>query len=336
MDLNAVLAPLRRLDLERMVGLRPSIPPVAVEFDRDEMVLVRLRRRRGGATLESHGSREMPGRETAPSILRPNLGAPEEVTRRVRELFEATGTRPGRISVILPDNLAKVALISLPERPPSRKQLDELVRFRIRRSVPFRLDDAAISYQILPGTDRDVPLLVAIMLRSVVEQYEQVFETVGARPGLVDLSSLSLLNLCRREIDRGGGDGRDVALLNCARGYFTLIIVRAGRIVFFRCKTVAVPEDDPAAPDSILARELTGSMSYYQEKLGGQGIGAILVRTVSAPFGPLAALLDRLGLGGARPLDPGAALSLAKGLRLETAVGQRIAPALGAAAGRGD
>lgn len=333
--LTAVLESLRGLDLERWAGLRPSYPPVAVEIDRREMVLVRVQRRgRGRPSLEGHNTRPMPEHAVGTSMFRPNLGAPDQAIVRVRELFEATGTRPGRISLVVPDNLARVSLMTFPERPPNRKHVEEMIRFKLRRAVPFRLEEAVISHQVLPSSGRELNLLVALMLRSVVEQYEQVLEAAGARPGLVDLSTLSLFNLCRLDLERHGSSGRDVALLNCARGYFALIISRNGRLLFYRCKTHGQAGQESGLDDSVLARELATSLSYYQEKLGGEGIAATLLRTVSAPVDAMAPLLDRLGFGEVVPIDPFRGVSVPGGVAVDPALGHRIAPALGAAAGK--
>lgn len=329
--LKSVVEDLRHLDLERMAGLRPSCPPVAVEIDRREIVLVRLQRgRRGNPVLEAHQVRMVPDHSVGASIFRPNLGSPEEFVQKVRDLFEGTGTRPGRVSLVLPDNLAKVSLITLPERPASRKQLLEIIRFKLRRSVPFRLEDSLISHQVLPSEGKELTVLVALMLRAVVEQYEQVLESIGARPGLVELCTLSLFNLCRAGMAKVA-DGRDVALLNCAYGYFALIIVRDGRLIFYRCKSLGLREDENQELDSVMARELASSFSYYQEKLGGQGIGKIFLRSLALPPDEVAGLVDRVGFGEVVAVDPSSALGLANGLRLDPAVGQRIAPAVGAA-----
>ena len=85
---------------------------------------------------------------------------------------------------------------------------------------------------------------------------------------------------------------------------------------------------------AIRARELVSSLSYYQEKLDGQGIGTTLVRTVSEPLDQLAGVLERSGFGKAVPVDPAAALGLGQGVRMDTAMAHRIAPSVGAAAGR--
>lgn len=333
--LSDLIDRLRGLDLERMAGLRPAYPPVAVEMDRNEMVLVRLkRRRRGQPTLEAHQVRPMPEQAGAGSILRPNLVSPQEVAKRVRELLETSGTRPGRISLILPDNLAKVSLLSLPERPASRKQLEEIVRFKVRRSVPFRLDEAAWSYQLLPGENGGIHVLVVLLRRGVVEQYEKVFESVGARVGLFDLCTPNLFNLCRAKIVATAKAGVDAALLNCTPSYFSLLIVRGERLIFYRCKSYAVTDDAAQGHNGVMARELASSLSYYEEKLSGQGIGTVYLRSVAEPFEEVEGLLGKLGIERVERVDPAGSLELVEGLRLDPDVGQRIAPAVGAAAGR--
>ena len=332
-----ILAPLRRIGLERVLELRPNWPAVALELDRGELSLVRVRNKRGKSALEAHAVRTLPARAVGASIFRPNMGDPDELKARVRELLETTGTKPGRISLVLPDNLAKVSLVNLPDRPASRKQLAEFLRFKLRRSVPFRLEDAVLSWQIIPEPGKGTTVLVAVMLRSVIEQYESVLEALGAKPGLVDLCTPSLFNLCRGDLTAASADGQDVALFNATRTYFSLLIVRQGRPIFFRCKTLMAPEEDaPPQPVSTtaLARELVTSLSYYQEKLDGQGIGTTLVRTVSEPLDLLGEVLERSGFGKPVPVDPASALGLGQGVRMDAGMAHRIAPSVGATAGR--
>jgi len=332
--LDDIIATVRNLDLEKLRGLRPNYPPVAVEINHREMVLVRLKRRRGRAYLEAHQVRPLPEATVGSSMIRPNLGSPETVAQKVRELFEASGTRPGRVSLVLPDNLAKVTLLTLPERPSSRKQLVELIRFRLRRAIPFRLDDAALSYQLLPTSGKEITVLVALMLRSVIEQYERVFKAVGARPGLVDLCTANLFNLCRTGLAEASRGSRDVALFNGSGTYFSLLILRGEKLVFYRCKSYAGGNGDLHGPNGVLAREINSSLSYYQEKLGGEGIDTVFVRSVE-PMEHVTRLLESLAFRHVVPVDPTTALTLADGLHLDPDVAQRIAPAVGAAAGRG-
>jgi Tfp pilus assembly PilM family ATPase len=325
----------RGLDVERALGLRPAWPGLALELEGTKLVAVRLRRRRRGvAQLEAFHVGEL-GRPAVPAtIFETETGPGEEFGARVAEALAAVGARPGRVSLVLPDNLAKVSLLHLPEKPPGRKQLLEIIRFKLHRAVPFRFSEAAVTWQVLPSDGPGVVLLVALVRRSLVECYERALRGIGARPGLIDLCTANLLNLCRSRID-GASDG-DVALLNCTPHYFTLLIVRSGSLIFYRCKSYAVGEgaSGPPGMNGMLAREVANSFSYYEEKLQGRGVSTLLVRSVAAPFEALAGSLASLGVEHVVPIDPMADVTLEAGRVLDPVVGQQIAPAVGAAVGR--
>jgi hypothetical protein len=331
-----ILDRLRAMEPEAALGLRPPYPPVAVQVSPGEVALVRVKkRRRGKPLLEAHQVRPIESPVIPPSIFHPVTGSADELTGRLQELFEHSGTRPGRISLVLPDNLAKVTLLQLPERPSSRKHLQELVRSKMRRAVPFKLEDAVISHQLLPGKGRETSVLVVLVRRSLVERFENALSSLGARPGLVDISTPNLINLRRDVLGGNGADGLDAGLLNCARNYFSLVITRGGRLIFFRCKTFAIDEEAASGPNGVLVREIATSFSYYREKLAGQGVGKVLVRTVSTPFDEIAEKLGGLGVDDVQALDITRGIDLEQGVQLDADTAQRIAPAVGAALGRG-
>ncbi len=341
---DPIVSMFKRFDAEAFLEFRPSFPPVAVEIDREAMTLVRVRNRRRALpvldafrcvpTVEPGLAHEANANGNGATTFRPNLAPIDELAAQARDLFARSGTRPGRVSLVLPDNLAKVSIVTLPERPPTAKQLREVLKFKLRRSVPFKLEDAVISSYPLPGPGPEQHLLVAVMLRSVIDHYEAAFEAVGARPGLVDLCTPSLFNLVRPDLVKAAASGEDAALLNCTRQYFTFMILRKDRIVFFRCKTYAGGEEaDDAARVAVMARELASSLSYYTDKLEGGGIGTVFARAVSPGLDEVVGVLDRLGVGSVRAVDAAAAVD-PNGTRFEPVDGQRLAPALGAAHGR--
>jgi hypothetical protein len=334
--LTTTIARLRGLDLERALGLRPPYPPVAMEIEPHRLALVRVkRRRRQLPLLEAHAARKLTEDSVPASIFQPVPAASEELAGTLKDLFEASGTRPSRVSLVLPDNLAKISLLRLPERPASRRQLEELVRAKMRRSVPFRLEDASFSYQVMSGESRDVAVLVVLVRRALVERFERPLEALGARVGLVDICTPNLLNLFREQLDSASLAGGDAALLNCARNYFSLVIVREGKLIFFRCKTFALGNESSAGPNGMLVREVSNSFSYYQEKLAGAGIKTILVRDVNPTTDELQARLADLGCESIEPIDLLTRLELGEGLQLDRQACLSIASALGAAAGRG-
>jgi hypothetical protein len=332
-SLTQIVDRVRGINLERALGLRPPYPPVVIELDSEEVRLLRMKRRRGGRLLlEAHSARPLPAGSIPDSIFHPVTVATTELTSNLRSLFEHTGTRPGRVSLLLPDNLAKISLLQLPERPGSRRQLDELVRSKMRRAVPFRLEDSRLSHQLLPGDGSGVSVLVVVVRLAVVERLERALEAVGARTGLVDICTPNLLNLCRGGLSEAAHDGKDTALLNCTRHYFSLVIVRNGRLIFYRCKTFAQIEE--TGPNGVLVREVANSLSYYREKLSGEGVGTIFVRSLVAPADEVGDKVRPLGCSRIERVDPATTIDLADGVSLDPQLAQRLAGAVGAAVGR--
>ena len=153
------------------------------------------------------------------------------------------------------------------------------------------------------------------------------------RAGLIDISTPNLINLCRPRLDAASEGGGDVALLNSTATYFSLVIVRGGRPIFFRCKSIG---DDAAGPDGngVLVREMAGSLSYYREKLAGRALTTVLVRSRTGAFETIAAKLRRLELDRVEPVCAEEGLDPA-GRPVDPLLALRLAPALGAAMGRG-
>lgn len=348
--MSALAAAMERLGadrLERALGLRPRYPGVSLGIDSERLALVRVRARRGKATLEAMKSVPLaPGSIPAAMFQTQRIDVPA-LAKRFSELFAATGTKPGRVSLVMPDNLSKISLIHLPERPAGARQLEELIRTKMRRAVPFRLDEARIAWQELPSDDRSVTVLVVLVRRALIEQLEAAVEAAGARVGLIDISTPNVINLCRPRLEELGGSA-DVALLNGTSTYFSLAILRGPQLIFFRCKSYAAHDADadagadapapaPAAAQAptngVLAREVANSLAYYTEKLQGSGIAAVCVRSVGAPFEEMRAKLARAGLSDVVPVEPLRAVE-AGGLRVDDDELQRLAPLLGAAAGR--
>lgn len=326
---------LKSLEPEAVLGLKPPYPPVALQITPGEVALVRVkRRRRGRPLLEAHLVRPIPEPCIPASIFQPPSGSAEELAALLGELFERSGTRPGRVSLILPDNLAKISLLPLPERPASRRHLEALVHSKMRRAVPFKMDEACLTYQLLPGDGREAAVLVVLVRRSLVERFERALESLGARPGLVDISTPNLMNLYRGSLNGAAGNSGDAGLLNCTRNYFSLVLVRDGRLIFFRCKTFAIEEAIQQGPNGMLVREIANSLSYYREKLAGDSVGKVFVRSVVTSFDEIAGKLVGLGVRDVAPLDPRQGLELGEGVSLDSGTAQRLAPAIGAALGR--
>jgi hypothetical protein len=202
----------------------------------------------------------------------------------------------------------------------------------MRRAVPFRLEEAAISYQLFPGDGRQVSVLVLLTPRQLIDRFEHSLAALGARVGLIDIATPNVINLCRSRLEVASRNGKDVALLNCASNYFSLVIVRNGRVIFFRCKTLSPEGESANGGNGFLVREVASSLSYYREKLAGQGIESVIVRALDVSVEEIGEKLGELDLTRIESVDASVTVALEPGRRMDAALAMRLAPALGAAA----
>lgn len=133
----------------------------------------------------------------APSPVKENILDPVAFAAAVRKLTppgvgRGTGGRGGRrAALILPDNCVRIAVLDFDALPEKEEERRPLINFRLRKSVPFDIDQAALSYIQQAGRK----VIVALAPSEIVAHYELPFRAAGLHPGLVTVSSLAILDL---------------------------------------------------------------------------------------------------------------------------------------------
>jgi type IV pilus assembly protein PilM len=132
------------------------------------------------------------------SPVRDNVLQPEKVEEAIQRLAPPVQNKRQRpAAVILPDYSARVAVLDFDTFPGDPKEQMALVRFRVKKSVPFDLEAASVSFHVQPhpagGKKRDV--VVAVASLEILARYEAPLRGAGLQPGMVTLSALAMLNL---------------------------------------------------------------------------------------------------------------------------------------------
>ena len=244
------------------------------------------------------------------SMLRPNLIEPEALAAFIQKLFDEAGVKGGRIGLTLPDMLARISVVELPGAPRSSTEAKELLRFRVKKSLPFDADEARLSYQAVPGSPS---FLTGIMHEEVPAQYERLFADLGFHVGVIETSSLSLLKLWEPVVAETLSPEQDYFFLNLEETYFTVSLVRnRSRLVLVRTVGHRSPLLDTEALDlrerpsyeaEDLLRELLPTFIYYQEKLGGSSLARVYYRSLRPNLGELAGVLEEQFDVPAEPFD---------------------------------
>jgi type IV pilus assembly protein PilM len=317
--------------------LPPAYPPAAIEIAPERVTGVRVARERGnGMVVRAAVTRDLPPGTIEASLVRPNVADPAALGAALDEVLRAVAPGEHRISLLLPDPAARVSLLSFTALPATRKEMGEVVRFRMGKALPFKADEAAMDFMPVGRTAAGAPaagaVLSVFMHRPILEQYEGLLTARGYWPGLVGLSTLELFNLFRGRLGSGAPD-KDLMLLNLTPQYLALLIVSAGQIIFYRCK----PHPGDASSEAGLAtvkREIYTSLAFYQEKLLGRGLGRVWLRTAGLPVDAATEVVAGEAGCPVERLRLEAVMQTAAAVRLDEAGLESVTPAAGAAAGR--
>lgn len=315
--------------IERLLGLGPvAAPPHAFRVDAESISYAGFRREGGVYAVA----------ETAEVALPPNtfheglLGGPPREPEVFREAVEALvgglSQPPREASLVLPDAWLRVAFTDL-AAPPTGSDREEVLRWKLKRLVPFRVDELRLTAQTvlpLPRQSEEEPyrVLLGFAVESLLTQLEDAFAHAGVRLGRITNASLGLVSAVARQLD----DSLSAVALVDGGGY-SLIFVRDGEPVLHRYKAFAgsLPE---GTRDGFVVRDLRLTRSFLEEQLPGVPVRRALV---AAPAGERAAWTERLS----RALDaPADGVGREQLLPLDTTVPRtdwhRLGSMLGAAA----
>ena len=75
-----------------------------------------------------------------------NLRDGTAIRQAIESALGSVGGRSRDVIAILPDTSVRVVLLDFETLPPKRDEAEAVVRFRLKKSLPFDPDDARISY----------------------------------------------------------------------------------------------------------------------------------------------------------------------------------------------
>ena len=189
----------------------------------------------------------------------------------VRTALEQVSQRGREVTLVVPDAAARVLLLDFDELPAKPVEALPVVRFRLKKLLPFDADDAAVSYQVMATTRAGMQVLAVAMPAEVLADYESVVREAGFEPGAVLPSTLAAL--------AGLSEGeRPMLVVNAGRDGVTTAIVKGGVLLLHRSVDLGGAVQ-AAAASAEPAKELAAETS----------IAAIAARMAAAAQAPVPA-----------------------------------------------
>jgi len=245
-------------------------PGAAIEIAASRVSAASLEWRGGQAVVAAHATEPLPPGALVPTLTSANTHDRAAVLRALTAVVERVG-RPRRVGLVVPDVVAKVSLVRF-ERVPSKAQdLDQLVRWQVRKSAPFAIEEAQVSYVPALRADEGQEFVVSLARRSVIEEYEGLCAEVGAHAGIVDLSTVNIINAVLAGSAAPAGDW---LLVNVASDYTSIALLRGASLIFFRNRA--------ADTEGTLADLVHQTAMYYEDRLKGAGFARVILAGAGA------------------------------------------------------
>ena len=246
--------------------LQTPAPDVAVEIDRTHVAAARVAWRGGQAVISAHASEPLPAGLVVPGLSALNVSDVPALSQCIARALSQLGGRLSRVSLIVPDTVAKVSLLKLEQVPPRVSDLREIVRWQVRKTSPFPVEQAVLSIsEGARGAEGGNEFIVALSRADVIHQYEQACLMAGVHAGLIDLSTFGVINSILASTAAPSGDW---LLVHVTDTYLTLAVMRDSALLFFRNR---------GEEEGTLADLIHQTAMYYEDRLHGGGFARVLI-----------------------------------------------------------
>jgi len=228
-----------------------SKPKLACEIAADRVLAGRVSER--GDMVETCTANELAPGSVVPDLMENNLRERKRVFDTVQETLGSLNSRSRDVIAVLPDAAVRVMLLDFETLPANRTEAESVVRFRLKKSLPFDLDKAKISYHAQPAAS-GLKVVAAVALTSVIEDYESVFREAGYSPGIVLPSMLAALGAANAE--------RPTLVVKVDARTTSIAILDKNQLLLFR--TLENPRGVTITGEQ-LAEEVYPSVVFFQD-----------------------------------------------------------------------
>lgn len=282
------IGPVKRL--ERWLNAMPH-PSTVVEIASTHVAAAQWSKT--GGNLEAHAIEPLPIGAIMPSPVDANVVQPDGVRTALRKVFARVPVSDAPLALLIPDPVVRVFILPFDTLPRRTDEALPLLRWRLKKSVPFDMDETVVSWMRQSGREGTLEVVTSVARQRIVREYEEILEPLGATAGVVMSSTLAALPLL-------GDQGATLLARMCGKT-LTTVILNSGKLCVYR-STEMSSEAFLLDPQAMLD-EIFPAIAYYQDTWGGlpdrariSGFGArdeVFRRALSAELKcPIGALAD--------------------------------------------
>jgi len=217
-----------------------------------------------------------------PTAVETNLVNAAEVRTAVGKVFAQLGVKGQEVALLVPDPVVRVFVLHFDTFPRSAAEATPLLRWRLKKSVPFEAEETLISFTRQAPREDGVDIVTGLARLRIIREYEQLLESAGMTPGVVMSSTLASIPLL--------DDTRPCLLARISGKSLTTAIVREGILCGYRCT------DLPSRLSGLSPQELLDEIypvaAYYQDSWS-EGIASVRLAGLGPRADEFRSLLER-------------------------------------------
>ena len=242
-------------------------PHLAIEFASDRLAAARWK----GNSVDEFTVELLPPAALVPSAVETNIVNASALKTAMANIVSRLHARDQDVALILPDPVIRVFVQHFDEFPRSSQEALPMLRWKLKKSIPFEADETVISYMRQPSRAEGVDVVTALARQRIVREYEGLAEAANLYPGVILSSSLAAISLL---------DDEKATLMARVSGVaLTTAIVRGDVLCGYRCTELPAHSGD--ITPKMLLDEIYPVAAYYQDTWG-EGIGAVRVAGLGA------------------------------------------------------
>lgn len=222
-----------------------------------QLKAVALRRKGKGSALA--GGRVMAlGEEIMRTSVRDaNILDMRRFSDALHEVLDPMAGTEDRLGLSLPDAVGRILLTEVETAFKSKEEGVEILKWHLKNNLPVDGREIQLDYQVLERSESGrYRLVVGIMARKVLEQFEELILQAGYSPVVVDFHSLNLYNYYRPRLDLGD----NFVLVGIEGDTLVLQYYQGQSLAFHRSRDVGM---DPGLVFQELSRSLVGCQEDF-------------------------------------------------------------------------
>jgi type IV pilus assembly protein PilM len=241
--------------IDRWLHAMPH-PPLVVEIAAAHVAAARWRASRG--ELESYAAEPLPAGSVMPSPVETNITQQNAVRDALSRVLGKIAHRGAPLALLIPDPAVRVFVLPFETLPRRADDALPLLRWRLKKSVPFDVEETTVSWMRQLGRDGSLEIITAIARQRILREYEELLESVDARPGVVLSSTLAVLPLL-------GDAGATLLARICGATLTTAVVYGKSLCVYRSTELVAgARQFDP----QVVLDEVFPAAAYFQDTWG--------------------------------------------------------------------